>query len=57
MDESAGLGEQTINKIAAVAIRRQLQQATDVEVQIKTDLAKLAQGHWRSDSNFSPERF
>lgn len=42
--ETSGLGEQAINKIAEVAIASQLQQAADVRVQIKTDLNQLGRG-------------
>jgi hypothetical protein len=44
MQEKSGFGEQAINKIAEVAIASQLQKADCVEVRIKTDLNKLAQG-------------
>jgi len=42
--ESSGLGEQVLNRIAEAAISSQLKQPADVSVQIKTDLNKLAQG-------------
>ena len=42
--EKAGLGEQALNKIAEVALASQLQEVERLEVQIKTDLSKLANG-------------
>ena len=44
MQEKAGFGEQTVNKIVELAIASQLQKADSLEVRIKTDLNKLAQG-------------
>lgn len=42
--EKVGFGEQTINKMAALAIASQLEQAEQIEVQIKTNIKKLAKG-------------
>ena len=42
--EASSFSEQAINKIAEIAIARQLQEVIALEVQIKTDIAKLAQG-------------
>lgn len=42
--DSAKFGEQTLNKMATMAIARMIKDAEGVDVQIKTDLSKLAQG-------------
>ncbi len=42
--DSAKFGEQTLNKMATMAIAHMIQDAQGVDVQIKTDLSKLAQG-------------
>ncbi|HEY9859674.1 MAG TPA: DUF2993 domain-containing protein, partial [Candidatus Obscuribacterales bacterium] len=42
--DSAKFGEQTLNKMATMAIAHMIQDAEGVDVQIKTDLSKLAQG-------------
>jgi hypothetical protein len=42
--EKAGLGEQALNKIAEIALASQLEEVERLEVQIKTDLSKLAHG-------------
>lgn len=42
--EKAGLGEQALNKIAEIALTSQLEEVERLEVQIKTDLSKLAHG-------------
>lgn len=44
MQAKAGLGEQTLNKIAEMALASQLQEVEQLEVRIKTDLTKLARG-------------
>lgn len=46
--EKAGLGEQALNKIAEVALSTQLDEAERLEVQVKTDPGKLAQGELES---------
>lgn len=46
--EKAGLGEQALNKIAEMALASQLEGAERLEVQIKTDLSKLAHGEVNS---------
>jgi hypothetical protein len=46
--EKAGLGEQALNKIAEVALSTQLSEAERLEVQVKTDPSKLAQGELES---------
>jgi len=46
--EKAGLGEQTLNKIAEIALASQLEEVERLEVQIKTDLSKLAHGEVNS---------
>lgn len=42
--EKAGLGEQALNKIAEMALASQLEEVERIEVQLKTDLSKLAHG-------------
>nr|WP_290225615.1 DUF2993 domain-containing protein [Trichocoleus desertorum] len=42
--DSAKFGEQTLNKMATMAIAHMIKDAEGVDVQIKTDLSKLAQG-------------
>jgi len=42
--EASNFSEQAINKVAEIAIARQLQEVRGLEVQIKTDLTKLAKG-------------
>lgn len=42
--EKAGFGEQAINKIAKMALASQLKEVEQLEVQVKTDLSKLARG-------------
>jgi hypothetical protein len=42
--EKAGLGEQALNRIAEMALASQLPEVERLEVQIKTDLSKLAHG-------------
>lgn len=42
--EKSGFGEQALNKIAEMALASQLKEAERIEVQIKTDLSKLAHG-------------
>ncbi len=42
--EKGKFGEQALNKIAEIALASQLEQAEQLEVRIKTDLNKLAQG-------------
>jgi hypothetical protein len=44
MPEKAGLGEQALNKIAETALASQLEEVERLEVQIKTNLSKLARG-------------
>lgn len=46
--EKAGLGEQALNKIAEVALSTQLDEVERLEVQVKTDPSKLAQGELES---------
>lgn len=46
--EKAGLGEQALNKIAEVALSTQLDEAERLQVQVKTDPGKLAQGELES---------
>ena len=46
--EKSGLGEQALNKIAEVALSTQLEEAEQLNVQVKTDPAKLAQGELES---------
>ena len=46
--EKSGLGEQALNKIAEVALSTQLEEAEGLNVQVKTDPAKLAQGELES---------
>lgn len=48
MRETAGLGEQAINKIAEMALASQLHDAGELEVRIKIDLNKLARGEVES---------
>lgn len=48
MRETAGLGEQALNKIAEMALASQLKDAGALEVRIKTDLSKLARGEVES---------
>ena len=48
MRETAGLGEQAINKIAEMALASQLHDAGELEVRIKLDLNKLARGEVES---------
>ncbi|MBW4487945.1 MAG: DUF2993 domain-containing protein [Trichocoleus desertorum ATA4-8-CV12] len=42
--DSAKFGEETLNKMATMAIASMIKDAEGVDVQIKTDLSKLAQG-------------
>lgn len=42
--EKARFGEQAINKIAEMALASQLKEVEQLEVQVKTDLSKLARG-------------
>lgn len=42
--EKAGFGEQAINKIAEMALASQLKEVEQLEVQVKSDLSKLAHG-------------
>lgn len=42
--EKAGFGEQAINKIAEIALARQVGKVKLLKVQVKTDLSKLAHG-------------
>ncbi|MBD1863223.1 DUF2993 domain-containing protein [Trichocoleus desertorum] len=42
--DSAKFGEQTLNKMATMAIASMIKDAEEVDVQIKTDVSKLAQG-------------
>lgn len=42
--EQAGFAEQAINKIAKMALASQLKEVEQLEVQVKTDLSKLARG-------------
>lgn len=42
--EKSGLGEQALNKIAEIALASQLGEVERLEVQVKTDLNKLAHG-------------
>jgi hypothetical protein len=42
--EKAGFGEQAINRIAEMALASQLKEVEQLEVQVKTDLSKLARG-------------
>lgn len=44
MTPESGWGEQALNKIAEIAISSQLEEFERLEVQIKTDLSKLAHG-------------
>ncbi len=44
MAEEAGLGEQALNKMAELALASQLDEAEKLQVQVKTDPSKLAQG-------------
>ena len=46
--EKAGLGEQALNKIAEVALSTQLDEVERLEVQVKTDPSRLAQGELES---------
>jgi Protein of unknown function (DUF2993). len=46
--EKAGLGEQALNKIAEVALSTQLDKVERLEVQVKTDPSRLAQGELES---------
>ena len=46
--EKAGLGEQALNKIAEAALSIQLDEVDRLEVQVKTDPSKLAQGELES---------
>lgn len=46
--EKAGFGEQALNKIAEVALSSQLNEVERLEVQVKTDPSKLAQGELES---------
>ncbi len=46
--ETAGFGEQALNKIAEIALASKLKQVERLEVQIKTDLSKLAHGEVES---------
>ncbi|MBW4680897.1 MAG: DUF2993 domain-containing protein [Microcoleus vaginatus WJT46-NPBG5] len=48
MRETAGLGEQAINKIAEMALASQLHDAGELEVRIKLDFNKLARGEVES---------
>jgi hypothetical protein len=43
-----GLGEQALNKIAEIALSNQLEEAERLNVQVKTDPSKLAQGELES---------
>jgi hypothetical protein len=43
-----GLGEQALNKIAEIALSTQLEQAERLNVQVRTDPSKLAQGELES---------
>lgn len=40
------IGENTINKIAEMALARQIEHAEKVSVKVKTDPEKLAKGFW-----------
>lgn len=42
--DKAGLGEQTLNKLAEMALASQLGIVEELKVQVKTDLSKLARG-------------
>lgn len=44
MTTEAGFGEQALNKIAEIALASQLKEVERLEVQINTDLSKLARG-------------
>lgn len=46
--DKLGLGEQALNKIAEVALSTQLDEVERLEVQVKTDPGKLAQGELES---------
>lgn len=44
MPESSGLGEQALNKAAEIGLSSQLDEAENLDVNIKTDPLKLVQG-------------
>ena len=46
--QKAGFGEQALNKLAEVALSTQLDEVEKLEVQVKTDPGKLAQGELES---------
>jgi hypothetical protein len=46
--QKAGFGEQALNKLAEVALSTQLDEVEKLEVQVKTEPGKLAQGQLES---------